>query len=98
MMGSHQPAVLASGFGKNDELISPVQCRAGRALLQWSQQQLADAAHIGVVTVRQFESGAAELRHATLDVMKRAFEAAGVIFEARGEMVPGGPGVRLAER
>lgn len=73
-------------------MITSAQCRAARALLDWSQQQLADAARVGVVTVRQFESGAAEPRRSTLDVITRAMEAAGVIFVAEnGE----GPGVRL---
>lgn len=61
-------------------MISPPQCRAARALLSWSQQELAHAARVGVVTVRQFESGGTTPRAATLDVMKRALEAAGVTF------------------
>jgi len=73
-------------------MIKPAQCRAARALLDWSQQQLADAAKVGVVTVRQFEGGLAQPRNATLDVLSRALETAGVIFVAEnGE----GPGVRL---
>jgi hypothetical protein len=73
-------------------MITAAQCRAARALLDWSQQQLADAARIGVVTVRQFEAAAAQPRNATIDVVRRALEAAGVIFvDENGE----GPGVRL---
>ncbi|MBV9511782.1 MAG: helix-turn-helix domain-containing protein, partial [Caulobacteraceae bacterium] len=73
-------------------MIAPTQCRAARGLIGWSQQQLADAAKVGVVTVRQFESGAAQPRNATLDVLERALTAAGVIFiDENGE----GPGVRL---
>ncbi len=76
-------------------MITPAQCRAGRALLDWSQQQLADAARVGVVTVRQFEGSASQPRNATLDVIQRALEAAGVIFiSENGE----GPGVRLKKR
>lgn len=76
-------------------MMNPAQCRAARALLDWSQQQLADAAGVGVVTIRQFEGGASEPRRSTLDVLRRAFEAAGVIFvEENGE----GPGVRLRKR
>jgi transcriptional regulator with XRE-family HTH domain len=72
-------------------MITPAQCRAGRALLNWSQQQLATAAQVGVVTVRQFEGGGSP-RPATLDVIRRALEAAGVEFIAENG---GGPGVRL---
>ena len=73
-------------------MISPSQCRAARGLIAWSQQQLADAARVGVVTVRQFESGAAQPRNSTLDVIVRALESAGVEFIPENG---GGAGVRL---
>ena len=74
------------------DMISPSQCRAARGLLDWTQQELADAARIGVATVRLFEGNVAESRHATLAVLRRAFESAGVEFiDENG----GGPGVRL---
>lgn len=73
-------------------MLSPAQCRAARGLLDWTQQELADAARIGVATVRLFEGEAAELRQATLSVLRQAFESAGVEFiDENG----GGPGVRL---
>jgi transcriptional regulator with XRE-family HTH domain len=75
-------------------MITAEQCRAARGLLNWSQQDLAQHAGIGVVTVHQFEAGASQPRRATLDVIRRAFEAGGVEFiDANG----GGPGVRLRE-
>jgi transcriptional regulator with XRE-family HTH domain len=73
-------------------MINPAQCRAARGLLAWSQQDLAREAGIGVVTVHQFEAGTSAPRRATIDVIKRAFEEAGVEFiDENG----GGPGVRL---
>jgi transcriptional regulator with XRE-family HTH domain len=76
-------------------VITPAQCRAARALLDWSQQDLADRAGVGIVTVRQLESGTHEPRRATLDVVRRAFEGAGVeIIDENG----GGPGARLRKR
>ncbi|RWE53846.1 MAG: helix-turn-helix transcriptional regulator [Mesorhizobium sp.] len=71
------------------------QCRAARALIGWSQQQLAEAAAVGVATIRVFEGGGSEPRSATLQVLCLALEAAGVVFLADGELVEGGPGVRL---
>jgi transcriptional regulator with XRE-family HTH domain len=73
-------------------MITSAQCRAGRGLLAWSQQELADAAGVGVVTVHQLEAGISEPRRATLDAIRRAFEKAGIEFiDENG----GGPGVRL---
>ena len=73
-------------------MISPEQCRAARALLDWSQDQLSKKASVGIVTVRQLEAGTHEPRRATLDVIRRALVDAGVEFiDENG----GGPGVRL---
>ena len=76
-------------------MLTPAQCRAARGLISWSQQDLATAARIGVVTVHQLEANSSEPRNSTLDVIRRAFENAGVEFiDENG----GGPGVRLRER
>jgi transcriptional regulator with XRE-family HTH domain len=75
-------------------MIDSTQCRAARGLLAWSQQDLAEAAGVGIVTVHQLEAGTSEPRRATLQVIRNALEAAGVEFiDANG----GGPGVRLRE-
>jgi transcriptional regulator with XRE-family HTH domain len=76
-------------------MITRAQCRAARALIEWNQQELARKASVGIVTVHQFESGVSQPRRATLDVIRRAFESAGVEFiDENG----GGPGVRLRTR
>ena len=76
-------------------MISSAQCRAARGLLDWTQQDLADRAGVGIVTVRQVEAGVSEPRRATIEVIRRAFEGAGVEFiDENG----GGPGVRLRKR
>jgi transcriptional regulator with XRE-family HTH domain len=76
-------------------MITAAQCRAARGLLDWTQQALADEAAIGVVAVNQFEAGKSLPRRATLAVIRRAFETAGVEFiDENG----GGPGVRLRKR
>jgi len=75
--------------------MSPIQCRAARGLLRWSQEDLARAADVGIVSVRQFENENAQPRRATLAALRRALETAGVAFiEQNG----GGPGVRLKDR
>jgi transcriptional regulator with XRE-family HTH domain len=76
-------------------MVTPAQCRAARGLLDWSQQDLAVHAGLGIVTVRQVEAGVTEPRRATLVVWRQAFERAGVDFiDENG----GGPGVRLRKR
>jgi len=73
-------------------MVSPPQCRAARGLLGWSQQELARRARVGIVTVHQLEAGLSQPRRATLEVIRRALESAGVEFiDENG----GGPGVRL---
>ena len=76
-------------------MMTPAQVRAARALIDWSQQRLADVSNIGVATIRNFEGGKSAAQNATLDVLRRALEAGGVEFiDANG----GGPGVRLKKR
>jgi ribosome-binding protein aMBF1 (putative translation factor) len=85
----------SNNFANLFPMIAPEQCRAARGLLAWSQLDLAQKARVGVVTVHQFESGISQPRQATLEVIRRAFEVAGVEFiDENG----GGPGVRLRKR
>jgi transcriptional regulator with XRE-family HTH domain len=71
--------------------MTPAQCRAARALIDWTQDDLARSAEVGVVTIRQFERGVSEPGRAILSASRRALEEAGVKFIAgKG----GGPGVR----
>src|SRR5580704_8529461 len=65
---------------ESNDMISPAQCRAARGLLDWSQQELAKKAGVGVVTVRQLEAGTHQPRRATLDVVRRCLESGGVEF------------------
>lgn len=62
-----------------------------RAALAWSTTELASKAGVGSNTVNRFEAGQ-DARVSSVDKMRAALEAAGVIFVAEnGE----GPGVRL---
>ncbi len=71
------------------------QCRAARGLLGWTQEQLAKNAGVGLSTVRDFELGSRKPISRNRDAILNAFEKAGVIFLADGDIAPGGPGVRL---
>jgi transcriptional regulator with XRE-family HTH domain len=75
--------------------MTPSHCRAARGLLNWNQDELATAARVSVVTLRNFENEKSTPQRATLDVIQRAIEAAGV------DLIPengGGAGVRLRQR
>ena len=76
-------------------MISIEQCRAARALLDWSAQMLADKAGVGVATVRRYESGHA-VADASLTAIEAALAAAGITFIATGDVSrDGGEGVRF---
>lgn len=76
-------------------MITAAQCRAARALLGWSQDQLAVASNVAKATIATFETGKRTPYERTLADMRRALEEAGVALLAEGETVQGGEGVRL---
>lgn len=60
--------------------MSPEQCRAARAWLGWSQQELAGRAKVGLSTLRDFEARRRRPIPNNLAAMKAALEAAGIEF------------------
>lgn len=76
-------------------MITPAQIRAARALLGWTQAELAAAAGLGVVAIKSFERGRSDPRSSTVAKMEHALDAAGVIFLDSGDNRDGGPGVRI---
>lgn len=64
-------------------------------MLRWSQDQLADAAKVGKATVANFEREETAPQDRTLRDLRVALEAAGIVFLAEGEDMPGGLGLRL---
>ena len=77
--------------------VSIWQIKAARALLGWSQLQLATAAEVSVPTIKRLEAqdGLLGGRNETGNKIRFALETAGVEFiDENG----GGPGVRLRKR
>jgi len=67
-------------FGHHIPPMTPEQCRAARAWLNWPQDALAKAASVGVSTVRDFEAGRREPTRNNLTAMRVALEEGGVSF------------------
>ena len=91
------PVCKVNGFtvqflGMEEPSLSPEQCRAARALLAWSQDDLSAKAKVAPKTLQLFETGQRDPYSRTLTALRAAFEKAGVVFiDSNG----GGPGVRL---
>jgi DNA-binding transcriptional regulator YiaG len=60
--------------------MTPEQCRAARAWLNLSQQELAQIAHVGLSTVRDYEAGRRQPVHNNLTAIRQVFEARGFSF------------------
>ena len=61
-----------------DIMVSPEQSRAARGWLDWSQEELAQRAHVSLSTVRDFERGRRQPIGNNLEALRRAFEAEGI--------------------
>jgi predicted transcriptional regulator len=83
---------LLSGKSKVIDMITSRQIRAARALLGWSQQQLADKAIVSLNAVARLENGVVDSRISTVQSVQKALVKAGIEFldaDLKGE------GVRL---
>lgn len=73
-------------------MITPGQCRAARAWLGWTQQDLADISMVGLSALKDFETQKRQTTAPNVLALKRALEAAGLTFPAEG-IVRAAPGV-----
>jgi len=79
-------------------MLTAAQIKAARALLDWSQPQLAKAAGLSPQTIKRMEGpkGPGKSTAENVETVQRVLEAAGVAFiPAGGYQGNGGPGVRL---
>lgn len=72
--------------------MTPSQCRAARALVSMSQDQLATASGIAKATIATFEQEKRQPYAATVAAIRAALESAGVVFLPENG---NGPGVAL---
>ncbi len=73
-------------------MISAAQCRAARALVEWSRETLSEASGVSVDGIRDFEHRTTQLDAEDRKSMQQALEGGGAVFlPENGE----GEGVRL---
>jgi len=66
----------------------PEQCRAARALLNWTQEQLATLSGVSRSTIKDFECHRHSLHRSSESLLVAAFETHGVrFFVESGEVV-----------
>lgn len=67
--------------------MTPEQCQKARILLNWTAADLARAAGVSAITVRNFEAGKIALAgRRALVLMQRAMEGAGIRFGYEGDV------------
>ena len=78
-------------------MLTAGQIRAARGLVDWSQQELAQATKLSVQTIKRMEGlrGPEGSTEANVEAVRRALEGAGVVFVGAKQNKDGGPGVRL---
>jgi hypothetical protein len=72
--------------------LTAAQCRAGRALIEWSLAQLSQSASIDMKTIADFEKRFRAADETTRRRLRVTLEAAGVVFIGENG---GGAGARL---
>ena len=74
-------------------MITAAQVRAARALLNWTQDELAQRSNVAARSIRNVENEDRRSYPQTVDSLRAAFESAGVVFLE----VDGGRGVLLMD-
>ena len=76
--------------------ITASQCRAARAMLDWSSEELGEAAGVDLADLASFESGQSGFDRQLSDRLCAALEKAGISFIDNNQTsAAGGPGLRL---
>lgn len=80
-------------------MLTAAQIRAARAMLNWTQRNLAEKAGISVPGVKNLEREAGNAQVKTIRAIQAAFEAEGIEVISNGGLSAGsGPGIRMRER
>ena len=64
----------------SQNILTAAQCRAARAMIDWSAERLSQASSVDLQTLRNFEARFRRLDEKTLRRLRITLEAAGVMF------------------
>ena len=64
----------------SQNILTAAQCRAARAMVEWSAERLAQASAVDLQTIRHFEARFRRPDEKTLRRLRITLEAAGVLF------------------
>ena len=64
----------------SQNILTAAQCRAARAMVEWSAERLSQASAVDLQTIRQFEARFRRPDEKTLRRLRITLEAAGVMF------------------
>lgn len=78
-----------------EKVLSSAQCRAARAMLEWTREDLAAKCGVSRPTLADFETDKRKPYDRTLADIRRTFEDAGLEFIPENG---GGAGIRFKER
>jgi hypothetical protein len=84
-----------TGLHAIERLLTAAQCRAARALLNWSQDRLAEASKVGISTISDFERDKRRPHDHLLRDIRSSLELGGVEFIGERGGGPRGTGVWL---
>ncbi|MEO5755745.1 MAG: XRE family transcriptional regulator [Mesorhizobium sp.] len=92
-LGFQQAATSATKAVAGDfTMITGAQCRAARALVEWTREKLAGNSGVDALTIEEFERRISLPGQDVRDTLQTALENAGAVFIAENG---GGIGVRL---
>ncbi|MEG3618734.1 helix-turn-helix domain-containing protein [Magnetovibrio sp. PR-2] len=74
-------------------MLTPRQIRAARALLDWTQQELAECSSVSISVVKRMETEGHDPRISTVRAIQSALEKQGIVFISSDEIAE--EGVRM---
>lgn len=69
----------------SEKFLTPATLRAARAILGWSQQELAYASGVGRVTIADYERGKSQLQRGNIHLLVHHLDMAGVTILTEGQ-------------